>query len=132
MAKTQRLALRRREQAALGTVALFALAAIAWWWAAAGGPSGGLVETRAEVSRDIAFRVDVNSAGWPELAQLPGIGETLSRRIVASREEEGPFRRAEDLTRVHGLGPKKLEAMRPYLGPFAAAAYPKGRAGDRR
>lgn len=61
------------------------------------------------------FRVDVNSASWPELSQLPRIGETLARRIVEEREQNGPFFSPDDLTRVRGIGPKTLEQILPYL-----------------
>jgi len=61
------------------------------------------------------FRVALNSATWVEWAQLDGVGEKLARRIVADREERGPFRRPDDLLRVKGIGPKTLEKMRPFL-----------------
>lgn len=64
------------------------------------------------------FRVDVNQSSWPELAQLPGIGETLARRIVESRERDGPFEKPQDLQRVHGLGPKSLSRIRRFLLPM--------------
>jgi competence protein ComEA len=66
-------------------------------------------------------RLDPNTAPWPELARLPGVGESLARRIVAYREEElkhrpGPiFRRLEDLEPVKGIGPTLLERIGPGL-----------------
>lgn len=65
-----------------------------------------------------SFEVDLNRADWPELAQLPGIGKTLAERILDSRNSEGPFVDHEDLMRVRGIGPKTLEAVRPYLRPM--------------
>jgi competence protein ComEA len=64
------------------------------------------------------FSVDVNSADWPELVQLPGVGETLARRIVESREQDGPFTDPSDLRRVRGIGPKTLQRIQPYLAPM--------------
>lgn len=61
------------------------------------------------------FRVALNSASWVEWAQLDGIGEKLARRIVADRDEHGPFQSPDDLLRVKGIGPKTLDKMRPYL-----------------
>jgi competence protein ComEA len=61
------------------------------------------------------YQVALNSATWVEWAQLDGIGETLARRIVADREQHGPFRTINDLDRVKGIGPKTLEKMRPYV-----------------
>jgi competence protein ComEA len=53
--------------------------------------------------------------------QLPGIGETLAHRIVETRETGGPFPSPDDLRRVRGIGPKKLEEIRPYLRPMPSA-----------
>jgi competence protein ComEA len=50
---------------------------------------------------------------------MPGIGEQLSKRIVADREANGPFRDFDDLRRVRGIGPKTLDGMKPYLLPMA-------------
>jgi competence protein ComEA len=61
------------------------------------------------------FQVAVNSATWVEWDQLDGIGPVLAKRIVADREEHGPFQSPEDLLRVKGIGSKTLEKMRPFL-----------------
>ena len=53
--------------------------------------------------------VDLNAAGAEELKTLSGIGDVLAGRIVAYREENGPFRRVEELTKVNGIGMKILE-----------------------
>jgi competence protein ComEA len=66
----------------------------------------------------IDYRVNLNSADWPELATLPGIGEKLARDIIAFRNENGPFQRHETLLQVNGVGPKKLDQIRPYLLPL--------------
>jgi len=65
--------------------------------------------------RPIEFRVNLNEAEWPELSQLPGIGETLARRIVESREREGEYRSIGDLRRVQGVGRGTLARIRGYL-----------------
>jgi len=85
----------------------------AWLWL--GGASGGLVEFDRQPHREPTFQVDVNLAGWPELALLPGIGETLARRIVERREKIGPFRSVDELLSITGVGRKKLELMRPFV-----------------
>ncbi len=56
-------------------------------------------------------RIDLNTASADELTTLPGIGETLAARIVADREKNGPFTSVEELTRVEGVGEKKLEEL---------------------
>jgi len=58
--------------------------------------------------------IDVNSASAERLARLPGVGDVLAERIVADRVANGPFASLDDLLRVDGLGPAKLEALRPH------------------
>ena len=113
----ERFALRPREQS---TVAGLALALALVWgasWLQRGGLRGelrSLATADASSGRPAAFVVDVNQAEWPELAALPRIGETLAKRIVASRRESGPFRSLDQLDRVRGIGPKTINLIRPY------------------
>ncbi len=65
--------------------------------------------------RSYAFAVEVNSADWPELTCLPGIGEILAKRMVMARREIGSFSRSEELTTVKGIGPKTVHKIAPYL-----------------
>lgn len=57
--------------------------------------------------------VDLNTASVAELTSLPGIGEALAERIVAWRQENGGFRSVDQLLDVSGIGPAKLQALRP-------------------
>lgn len=66
-------------------------------------------------------RLDPNADPPVELARLPGVGPALAERIVHSRENEGPFLRVEDLTRVQGIGPATLDRLRPHLEVRAVA-----------
>lgn len=59
--------------------------------------------------------VNVNSASVDELIALPGIGPTLAARIIAFREEHGPFSSVEDLRLVRGIGAKLLEKIRDQI-----------------
>jgi competence protein ComEA len=61
------------------------------------------------------YRVDVNTGTWVEWMQLEGIGQTMAHRIVANREEFGPFPTIDELTRVDGIGPVTLDRLRPWL-----------------
>jgi len=114
--------LRRPDQAVVIGLILLAAAAMGIWYVAAGGTAGELVEFDRLEPQSTVFAVDVNTASWPELSQVPEIGETLGRRIVENREAEGPFRCTEDLLRVRGIGEKTLNQMRPYVGSAAWAA----------
>lgn len=73
------------------------------------------VDVERLASRRLEFQLDVNRATWVEWMQLPEIGEALARRIVADRDEKGPFRSVEDVGRVRGIGPATMSAIRPHL-----------------
>ncbi len=62
----------------------------------------------AKPKAEAELRVDINEAGVSELTKLPGVGEQVAKRIVAYREENGPFEKAEDLMNVRGIGEKSF------------------------
>lgn len=68
--------------------------------------------------------VNANTAGVQELMTLPGIGPALAGRIVEHRKQSGPFRRAEDLLAVRGVGPKLLAKIKDRLT-FDAPGNPR-------
>ncbi|WP_437185900.1 ComEA family DNA-binding protein [Planctomicrobium sp. SH668] len=74
---------------------------------------------RVEIVRlpqhDIDFKIQMNRATWVEWMQLPQIGEVTARNIVADRDQRGPFLAVEDLTRVKGVGPATMAAVRSFL-----------------
>lgn len=55
--------------------------------------------------------IDINTATEKELTTVPGIGHVIAARIIAAR----PFRSANDLKRVSGIGNKKYVQIRPYF-----------------
>jgi competence ComEA-like helix-hairpin-helix protein len=56
-------------------------------------------------------RIDINTATEKELKMIPGIGPVMAARIIAAR----PFRSADDLKKVNGIGDKKYARIRPYF-----------------
>lgn len=57
--------------------------------------------------------VNVNSADAATLArELDGIGPVKAQAIVEYRQKNGPFRSAEDLLKVDGIGQRVLEQNR--------------------
>lgn len=66
----------------------------------------------AEPVATASGRINLNTATVEELDALHGIGPALALRIVESRDREGPFRSVEEVTRVRGIGPAKLEGFR--------------------
>lgn len=69
---------------------------------------------RASTSPPVA-NVDVNHASAEELSRVPGIGKALAGRIVALRDQEGPFPEADALLDVSGMTPARLERARDYI-----------------
>jgi len=57
-------------------------------------------------------RVNINTADAAALETLAGVGPSLAARIIAWREQNGPFRSVDELTAVSGIGPKTLDGMR--------------------
>lgn len=64
--------------------------------------------------------LNLNRAGREELEELPGVGPALAERIFDYREKAGGFKKAEELLKVPGIGPKKFALMKPkvWIGPL--------------
>jgi competence ComEA-like helix-hairpin-helix protein len=56
-------------------------------------------------------KLDINTASQAELENLPGVGPVMAERIIEAR----PFKSADDLRNVKGIGDKKYEKLRPYF-----------------
>ena len=59
--------------------------------------------------------VDLNTATAEQLEALPGVGPATSKAILAYRASHGRFRSVTELLEVPGIGPAKLEALRPMV-----------------
>ena len=117
--------LRRSDQPLVALLLLISLLGMAaYFWVQSAG-QGRLVDIDQAPQRTVHFRVDLNTAGWPELANLPGIGETYARSIVEYRQQHGPFRSHDQLMRIAGIGPGKLERLLPYLVPIPEPISPQ-------
>ena len=78
--------LRRADQVAIALLALFALVAISAYWFSQAKLRGRLIDIDRTAPPVAEYRVDINSADWPALIELPGLGETLAKRIIKWRE----------------------------------------------
>lgn len=63
-------------------------------------------------SQQAGSPVDINRASAEELDTLPGVGPATAAKIVQDREKNGPFKSLEDLSRIPGIGAKKVEALK--------------------
>jgi uncharacterized protein len=59
--------------------------------------------------------VDVNTASPALLMHVSGIGPTLAERIVAHRDDLGPFASRQAIREVQGIGPKTFEQAAGFL-----------------
>jgi len=58
----------------------------------------------------MAAPVNVNTASAEEIAHaLNGIGQAKAQAIVDHRKAHGPFKSADDLAVIKGIGPKTVE-----------------------
>jgi DNA uptake protein ComE-like DNA-binding protein len=76
-------------------------------------PRSSSVETTGSQAKEKVplGKIDINTATEKELTTVPGIGHVMAARIIAAR----PFRSADDLKRVSGIGEKKYAQIRPYF-----------------
>lgn len=65
-------------------------------------------ETTAPASSGL---IDINTATAAQLETLPGIGNVIAQRIVDYRNAHGPFKSVSELTKVEGIGKKRLAAI---------------------
>jgi competence protein ComEA len=57
-------------------------------------------------------KININTATVAELDVLPGIGEVTAARIIAFREEHGPYRSVDDLVHVQGISTNTIAGFR--------------------
>ena len=109
--------MRATDQACCAVMLSIALGLMIATWLYQGGLRGRIIDVEKAQPQTVLFQLDINRAGWPEWSVLPEIGEMLAKRIIATRESNGPYRSHDDLLRVHGIGRKTLDRIRPYLLP---------------
>ena len=93
---------KRAEQTILALLLLAALATMTGYWVVRVWHRRDLVEFDAATPLEASFQIDINQA----------------KSIVETRELGGPFENLEDLaSRVHGVGPRIIAAIRPFVMP---------------
>ncbi|MFW6023024.1 MAG: helix-hairpin-helix domain-containing protein [Halanaerobiaceae bacterium] len=63
-------------------------------------------------------KIDINNATSEELQTLSGIGPEKAGNIIDYRQENGPFSKIEELTKVSGIGDKTLEKIRDKIAVY--------------
>ena len=59
--------------------------------------------------------ININTASESELEQLPGIGPSISSRIVEYRNKNGKFKSIEDIKNVTGVGDSKFDKIKSLI-----------------
>jgi competence protein ComEA len=59
--------------------------------------------------------LDLNRADASDLEGLPGVGSTMAERIIAYRDEHGPFTSVDELRQVKGIGPALFAKIAPLV-----------------
>jgi competence protein ComEA len=80
-------------------------------------PANAAVPANPGAGTAPAGPVSLNSATAEQLDQLDGVGPATAAKIIAWRTANGGFSSIDDLAQVAGIGPKKLEALRPQVAP---------------
>lgn len=77
---------------------------------------------RAEKKSLALHSINVNTADVAQLKRLPGIGPVTAQAIIDYRRANGPFKEAQELTRVKRIGKKTVEKIKPFIV-FAAGDH---------
>lgn len=81
-------------------------------------PPGRRASRSRATSRSTAntpVRMNLNTADAEMLQRLPRIGPALAGRIIAYRQDRGPFTNINQVVHVRGIGEKTLEKMAPWI-----------------
>ena len=72
---------------------------------------------RMNASKLLAFSIplDLNRVSVEDLCLIPGIGESLAREIVTTREKKRRFRSIEELKSIKGIGEKKFDSLKSFF-----------------
>jgi competence protein ComEA len=55
--------------------------------------------------------ISINHATKSDLERLPGVGPVLAERIIQYRDSRNGFRSLNELTKVRGIGAKKMSVL---------------------
>ena len=76
-------------------------------WCLSGGVAAAADEKPAKAKADA--KVNINEASKTELMKLAGVGPGGAQKIIDYREAHGPFKKAQDLEKVDGIGKGVIE-----------------------
>lgn len=72
-------------------------------------------ELKKSDAAEVVYPININTADQATLQLLPGIGATYAKRIIEYRKQNGGFKKIEELTKIKGIGEKRLQRLRPVV-----------------
>ena len=63
----------------------------------------------------LSGKVNINTATLEQLEMLPRIGTKTAQSIIEYRTQNGLFEKADDLTKVRGIGEKTVEELQNFI-----------------
>ena len=60
-------------------------------------------------------KININKATKDELTTIKGIGASKAENIIKYRDENGPFKQIEDITKVSGLGESIFNKIKEFI-----------------
>lgn len=74
-------------------------------------------KTTIKIERDpnIIDKININTATYNDLINIPYITERIALEIIQTRNEKGYFKSIDDLLEVKYIGEATLEKIRPYI-----------------
>jgi comEA protein len=60
-------------------------------------------------------KININTAGQAELESLPRIGPKVAQRIIDYRNQNGNFKKIEDIMKVKGIGEKLFAQIKDLI-----------------
>ena len=82
----------------------------------AASPAGSSKST-GKSSASSGSKLDINTATADQLKALPGIGDATAQKIIAYREQNGPFTSVEALDAIPGIGPARIADLKGLVVP---------------